>query len=265
MKSSGKLKTTTTADESCRSTGQESPVTMTSLPSIGTGCHESISSAAASLVNHSVVLGSSEARQMTVTSGLKWCDAFPQSGPLGSLVRMCLGSSIWGSSKCYLTWRPLVIKRKFLGFRLVQSMPRTSGSVSGLWVGTPTIGDAVGTTGRSEKFKSKTASTLEAAIIWPTPRANDAEKRGQIANDPRNGLPAAVLWPTMTANTAKNTSDGINFQKRAEKKYLDGVIAMSEGSGRLNPAWVEWLMGYPIGWTDLEDSATPSSRKSRKR
>ncbi len=22
--------------------------------------------------------------------------------------------------------------------------------------------------------------------------------------------------------------------------------------GRLNPAWVEWLMGFPIGWTDLD-------------
>ena len=21
--------------------------------------------------------------------------------------------------------------------------------------------------------------------------------------------------------------------------------------GRLNPEWVEWLMGYPIGWTEL--------------
>jgi hypothetical protein len=23
--------------------------------------------------------------------------------------------------------------------------------------------------------------------------------------------------------------------------------------GKLNPQWVEWLMGFPIGWTDLED------------
>lgn len=30
----------------------------------------------------------------------------------------------------------------------------------------------------------------------------------------------------------------------------------------LNPAWVEWLMGFPIGWTDLEGSATPSSPPS---
>ena len=24
-------------------------------------------------------------------------------------------------------------------------------------------------------------------------------------------------------------------------------------TGKINPAWVEWLMGFPIGWTDLED------------
>jgi len=33
-------------------------------------------------------------------------------------------------------------------------------------------------------------------------------------------------------------------------------------AGALNPTWVEWLMGYPTGWTVLEDSETPSSRKS---
>jgi hypothetical protein len=38
-----------------------------------------------------------------------------------------------------------------------------------------------------------------------------------------------------------------------------------EGGGTLNPTWVEWLMGFPLGWTDLGDSATRSSRKSSKR
>lgn len=33
-------------------------------------------------------------------------------------------------------------------------------------------------------------------------------------------------------------------------------------TGQLNPPWVEWLMGFPIGWTDLGDSETPSSPKS---
>lgn len=34
-------------------------------------------------------------------------------------------------------------------------------------------------------------------------------------------------------------------------------------SGQLNPTWVEWLMGFPPGWTDLGPSATRSSRKSQ--
>jgi hypothetical protein len=34
--------------------------------------------------------------------------------------------------------------------------------------------------------------------------------------------------------------------------------------GSLNPTWVEWLMGFPLGWTALEPSETPSSRRSRK-
>ena len=29
--------------------------------------------------------------------------------------------------------------------------------------------------------------------------------------------------------------------------YLSETI-----SGSLNPAWVEWLMGFPPGWTDLK-------------
>lgn len=36
------------------------------------------------------------------------------------------------------------------------------------------------------------------------------------------------------------------------------------GRSRLNPSWVEELMGYPIGYTDLEPSEIRSSRKSRK-
>jgi hypothetical protein len=36
-----------------------------------------------------------------------------------------------------------------------------------------------------------------------------------------------------------------------------------EAIGSMNPQWGEWLMGFPIGWTDCTPSATPSSRKSR--
>lgn len=44
-----------------------------------------------------------------------------------------------------------------------------------------------------------------------------------------------------------------------------------EAGGHLNPTWVEWLMGFPAGWTaacaetDSEPSVTPSSPSARKR
>ena len=48
---------------------------------------------------------------------------------------------------------------------------------------------------------------------------------------------------------------------RFAKEY-DGETPL--GGGGLNPTWVEWLMGFPLGWTVLNPSETPSSRRSRK-
>lgn len=54
---------------------------------------------------------------------------------------------------------------------------------------------------------------------WPTARTNDAEKRGQLADDPRNGLPMVAQlagWPTTTTRDHKDTTgmatDAINSE-----------------------------------------------------
>ena len=95
---------------------------------------------------------------------------------------------------------------------------------------------------------------------WPTPRANDAEKRGNFGpTNPRNGLPAAVrLWATPLARDCKGP--GMSRAQRLQGRLPDNLssqVRESDGSGALNPTWVEWLMGYPIGHTDCEDSETP--------
>ncbi len=46
-----------------------------------------------------------------------------------------------------------------------------------------------------------------------------------------------------------------------DKLATDGTISDEErkamrGGGKLNPEWVEWLMGWPIGWTALDAQAT---------
>jgi hypothetical protein len=65
------------------------------------------------------------------------------------------------------------------------------------------------------------------------------------------------LWPTPLADDAKNVNPNPN--------RIPGLVAKvkkQNSSGSLNPTWVEWLMGYPIGWTDCADLETPSSLKS---
>jgi DNA (cytosine-5)-methyltransferase 1 len=41
--------------------------------------------------------------------------------------------------------------------------------------------------------------------------------------------------------------------------------APQELNGALNPVWVEWLMGWPQGWTDLRPLATDKCRNAQRR
>jgi hypothetical protein len=75
-------------------------------------------------------------------------------------------------------------------------------------------------------------------------------------------LPAAVkYWPTPTSRDWK---DGCSIGSVPVNGLLGRAVEPSAQAGSLKPTWVEWLMGFPLGWTALEPSATPSSRKSRK-
>jgi hypothetical protein len=52
------------------------------------------------------------------------------------------------------------------------------------------------------------------------------------------------LWPTPTAHNAKETNAPTEATRNTP------TLAAQVG-GPLNPNWVEWLNGWPIGWTDL--------------
>jgi hypothetical protein len=75
-------------------------------------------------------------------------------------------------------------------------------------------------------------------------------------------------WPTPTVAMHKGSSARAMTRASGASRCndrLDYAVEMGEiARGRLNPQWVEWLMGFPAEWTALNRSATPSSRKSRK-
>lgn len=65
---------------------------------------------------------------------------------------------------------------------------------------------------------------------------------------------AVKLFPTPKATDYKGS--GPRGSKSAEHDLKKGnlkgaVMYATEKDGQLNPEWVEWLMGFPIGWTEL--------------
>jgi hypothetical protein len=63
------------------------------------------------------------------------------------------------------------------------------------------------------------------------------------------------LWPTPTVNDSKNNGGPSQFRRKGTNLNVAVAKRGSDG-GRLNPEWVEWLMGFPKGWTDLNHSET---------
>lgn len=91
--------------------------------------------------------------------------------------------------------------------------------------------------------------------LWPTPMARDyKDTLNSKPNQQTHLLDAVRMWPTPRASEWKGTGPlgSKSHNHRLEKGYLDATVQeRGQVSGSLNPAWVEWLMGYPEGWTDL--------------
>jgi hypothetical protein len=66
------------------------------------------------------------------------------------------------------------------------------------------------------------------------------------------------IWPTPTVGDSKSARNATANRSNLSSKHHSGTtLTDSVTGGQLNPQWVEWLMGFPAGWTDLEDSGTP--------
>ena len=90
--------------------------------------------------------------------------------------------------------------------------------------------------------------------MWPTPTLEQTIK----------------TWPTPTATERSginpNTGKGAGLWKKVQQwptphaRCYSGIGEHGQGGqnlqtvagGKLNPDWVEWLMGVPFGWTSLK-------------
>jgi hypothetical protein len=124
------------------------------------------------------------------------------------------------------------------------------GSRQGLW---PTPEGMAG--GKTSRGGNRKDELLLSGMVkqWATPNACDHkgattpeackqwESRGQNLPEMVNGM-----WPTPASCTGNGGSHGLDGGSGARSMLPED---MKRSSGKLNPRWVETLMGLPIGWT----------------
>jgi hypothetical protein len=82
--------------------------------------------------------------------------------------------------------------------------------------------------------------------LWPTPTVCGNYNQKGMSKSSGDGLATAVkMWSTPTAHNAKEGAFPAEYNRKIP-------TLAAEAGGALNHNWVEWLMGWPLGWTDLK-------------
>jgi hypothetical protein len=202
-----------------------------------------------------------------------WTENAADFGPKwhGSFARFDRDSSTWKTVQCSLlgdsesfseTWPRWGLMHD--GVSSLQQTPALPICVnaSGLWP-TPTVNG-----NHNQPGASKTAGwgLSSAAKLWTTPSASDATRGGTITpNMTGTSLAQQVktpaFWPTPTAINFSGGAALCKWGGAGARKKLATMVTPEELNGPLNPVWVEWLMGWPAGWTDLEPLETARFRE----
>jgi hypothetical protein len=133
-------------------------------------------------------------------------------------------------------------------------------------------------------------SPKNPVAMYPTPTCADATmgailndntklimlKSGKLRKISNQGVSGSIglartvaMWPTPCATDYKGAGKNGELRDRLDYAAERGGTKSNkypeppEIGGTLNPTWVEWLMGWPIGWTDLKPLATDKFRKWR--
>lgn len=167
------------------------------------------------------------------------------------LVRFDLVSCLWKTARCLfpevLPWSSVILPRWGMmrdGECWERNTPElpTNGTVSGLWPTPVADGD------RTTNYAQGGTSLGFAVRNWPTPTVTGNHNRKGASKHSGDGLATVVKnWPTPTCHDRNGKSGA----KRGKGATGGPCLTMVVG-GTLSPMWVEWLMGWPVGWTDCD-------------
>ena len=213
-------------------------------------------------------LESKKAKRTIVTSGRRCSGLSESCARIALSVKTYLESSELPPGRWLRIWSAQAITSSCSILKLRLSERGTDGqgyssSESQTWQ-TPTAGQCgmtAVTSGRPpEKSTHLGAQVLIRSGLWPTPRANEYKDVLQSVPPSRKkdpgkcNLTQAVAMDQMLATPCARdyrTGQRKRYENKARANNLNDQIG-----GQLNPTWVEWRMGFPPGWTDLNASET---------
>ena len=229
------------------------------------------SSQADFLANLSVSQEKENLRKMTEISGRKLIELSKSPELLGLLEKMLVESLNSISTPYLRTWKVQTTPQGALIFQLRASVRTTKGQESGL-LPTPdasprgarrnqnnhqvTLQDVVaGHTPEAQKVRKKFPKLL------PTPSASEHKATKKWRKSHHNGLTAAMfnpekLLPTPCARDYRDTTVSPSYKMRRTDS-LPIVLMKQEQpktGGKLNPNFVEYLMGYDTDYTNIEQT-----------
>ncbi len=158
--------------------------------------------------------------------GLKWQESFAKYDRNSSLWKTPQCSLLGGLEEFSETWPKWGMMQDGECLALTIRVPHTNGTGYGYW---PTPDTCAGGTGPSQAKRNQ-PRLQDAVKMWATPTKRDWKEQ--------------TLSPSLAVmHLDKERSKQLPRQMSLESPELHG--------GKLNPVWVEWLMGWPLGWTDL--------------
>lgn len=217
-------------------------------------------------------LESKRAKGMIDTSGRRCSELSESCARVALSVRTFLESSRLPPGRGSRIWSVLAITSSCLILRLRLSELGTGDRECFSLRPTPNTMDALPPKSPESLKKEMTVSrpgrkqpcnlrdwvaVQEGKSLWPTPTARDCKGTNRLKHLTQPKTPgnnhhvrqlanAVKLFTTPCAADAQGTHGGDNCRS-----------LRTDVAGQLNPTWVEWLMGFPPGWTDLNASETP--------
>ena len=182
----------------------------------------------------------------TATSGPIAENSSELFGPYLSGLKTSRDTSRLDSPQSLPTWKKMVIQRRGEYSARLKSARLTSGKGCLSW---PTIGAADARTGfqNRDNGKAGTQKNLETIVRSGPPAPVPASTDGSLRES----------WAS--PQTRDNRSGGA--ERWADKEHRsrnlnDQIASKTVQNAKLNPRWVEMLMGLPLGWTSPDAPAS---------